>query len=129
MSNRDIATVEETMKTAKKFQKQTKCLISNFALDLVINTDQTSCQYQTTYNRSLDFQGVKTVFVKKHNIFKITHSYTAQSPSVLKKHCACKNALFIKCSWCEQTMCFTCFYDKYHPNNCNSLSQCVDSEN
>jgi hypothetical protein len=78
VSNRDIATVEETMKTAKKFQKQTKCLLSNFDLDLVINTDQTSCQYQTTYNRSLDFQGVKTVFVKKHNINKITHSYTAQ---------------------------------------------------
>ena len=49
-------------------------------------------------------------------------------PSVLKKHCACKNASFIKCSWCEQTLCFTCFYDKYHPNNCNSLSESVDSE-
>ena len=36
-----------------------------------------------------------------------------------EKHCACKDVSFLKCSWCEQTLCFTCYYDKYQPNNCN----------
>jgi hypothetical protein len=78
VSKRDIATMEETVEAAEKFQRQTKLLISKFDLDLVINTDQTGCQYQMTYNRSLDYQGVKTVLVKKQNLNKLTHSYTAQ---------------------------------------------------
>ncbi|KYN29403.1 hypothetical protein ALC57_01153, partial [Trachymyrmex cornetzi] len=47
-------------------------------LDFVINTDQTGCQYEMTYNRALDFQGVKTVFVEKQSLNKLIHSYTAQ---------------------------------------------------
>ncbi|KYM98426.1 hypothetical protein ALC62_10866 [Cyphomyrmex costatus] len=78
VSKRDIATLEETVQAAEQFQRQTKCLISKFDLDFVINTDQTGCQYQMTYNRSLDFRGVKTVFVKKQSLNKLTHSYTAQ---------------------------------------------------
>ncbi|XP_070171198.1 uncharacterized protein [Polyergus mexicanus] len=78
VSKRDIVTLEKTVKAAEKFQKQTRFLIPSFDLDLVINTDQTGCQNQTIYNRSLDFQGAKTVFVKKQSSNKITHSYTAQ---------------------------------------------------
>jgi len=63
VSKRDIATLDETIE-AQKFQRQIKLLISNFNFDLVINTDQISCQYQTTYSRSLDFQGAITVLVK-----------------------------------------------------------------
>ncbi|XP_077279989.1 uncharacterized protein LOC143907229 [Temnothorax americanus] len=77
VSHKDVATLEETLQSAERFQIQTKNIIPNFNLDFVINTDQTGCNYQTTYNRSLEFQEVKTVFVKK-NINKITHSYTAQ---------------------------------------------------
>ena len=50
-----MATFEETVEAAAKFQKQTKKLISKYTPDFVINTDQTGCNYQTTYNRSLDF--------------------------------------------------------------------------
>ncbi|XP_011702627.1 PREDICTED: uncharacterized protein LOC105458780 [Wasmannia auropunctata] len=78
VSKRDIATLEETVQAAEKFQRQTKCLISKFDLDFVINTDQTGCQYEMTYNRSLDFNRVKTVFVQKQSLNKLTHSYTAQ---------------------------------------------------
>lgn len=78
VSKRDCATLEETIEAAEKFRKQTSILIRNFDLDLVINTDQTDCQYQTSYNRSLDFQGIKTVLVQKQNLNKITHSYTVQ---------------------------------------------------
>lgn len=78
VSKREVTTLEQTLKAAEQFQKQTKFLIRKFDLDLVINTDQTGCQYQMSYNRSLDFQGVKSVLVKKQNLNKLTHSYTTQ---------------------------------------------------
>lgn len=78
VSKRDVTTLEETLESARRFQIQTKSLISKFDLDFVINTDQTGCNYQTMYNRSLDYQGAKSVYVKKHNLNKTTHSYTAQ---------------------------------------------------
>ena len=53
-------------------------MISKYIPDFVINTDQTGCNDQTTHNRSLDFQGVKTVLVKKKDLNKLTHFYTAQ---------------------------------------------------
>ena len=61
------------------------------------------------------------------NFFKCTLCMLSTTVSLTKKQCACKDVSFIKCSWCEQTLCFTCFYDKYHPNNCNP--ECVGSEN
>ncbi|XP_025160571.1 uncharacterized protein LOC112589900 [Harpegnathos saltator] len=78
VSRREIATLEETTEAEQRFQIQTRNIISNFNLDFVINTDQTGCNYQTTYNKSLQFKGVKTVFLKKQNLNKITHLYTAQ---------------------------------------------------
>lgn len=78
ISQRDVATLEETVQAAQKFQTQVRRIIPKFNLDLVINTNQTGCNYQTTYNRSLEFKGAKTVFVKKHDLNKLTHSYTAQ---------------------------------------------------
>lgn len=78
ISKRHCATMDETIAAAEKFRKQTSILIRNFDLDYVINTDQTGCQYQASYNRSLDLQGVKTVLAQKHNLNKISHSYTAQ---------------------------------------------------
>lgn len=39
VTNRDIATLEETMQAAEQFRKQTSFLIPKFNLDLVINTD------------------------------------------------------------------------------------------
>ena len=34
------------------------------------------------------------------------------------KKCNCGNFSFIKYSWCRKILCFVCFYDIYHPNNC-----------
>lgn len=31
-----------------------------------------------------------------------------------------KTFAFIKCSWCRNYLCFRCFYDEYHPANCDS---------
>lgn len=78
VSKNDVATLEDTVKAAENFQQLTRKIIPNFPLDFVINTDQTGCQYQMVFKRSLEFQGSKTVFVKKQNLNKITHSYTAQ---------------------------------------------------
>ena len=25
---------------------------------------------------------------------------------------------FLLCAWCNEPLCFTCFYDKYHPRSC-----------
>ncbi|GFY21624.1 HTH CENPB-type domain-containing protein [Trichonephila clavipes] len=36
------------------------------------------CQYQSTYNRTLAEQGSKVVLVKRKDMNKVTHSYTAQ---------------------------------------------------
>lgn len=36
------------------------------------------CQYQSSFNRTLAEKGSKTVFVKRHDMNKVTHSYTAQ---------------------------------------------------
>ncbi|XP_071574627.1 uncharacterized protein [Temnothorax nylanderi] len=78
VSERETVSLEETLAAAEIFRIQARALIPHFDKDFVINTDQTGCQYQSTFNRSLAKQGSKTVLVKKHNINKITHSYTAQ---------------------------------------------------
>lgn len=39
---------------------------------------------------------------------------------ILDKLCSCKNAAFIRCAWCESELCFTCFYNNYHPKACKS---------
>lgn len=78
VSRREVATLEETYEAAERFQAQTRKIIPDFNLNFVINTDQTGCNYQSTYNRSLEFKGTKTVLIKKHNLNKITHSYMAQ---------------------------------------------------
>ncbi|GFT60298.1 HTH CENPB-type domain-containing protein [Trichonephila clavipes] len=50
----------------------------NFDKDFVINTDQTRCQYQSTFNRTLADKGSKTIFVKRQDTNKLTPTYTAQ---------------------------------------------------
>ena len=47
------------------------------------------------------------------------------SLALLKKNCSCSNVAFIKYSWCQENVCFTCFYDKYHPHG----SKGNDTEN
>jgi len=32
--------------------------------------------------------------------------------------CIYNGVPFIKCAWCEVTLCFKCFYDEYHPKSC-----------
>lgn len=78
VSRREVVTLEETLQSAERFQTQMRKIIPDFNLDFVINTDQTGCTYQSTYNRSLEFKDTKTVIIKKHNLNKITHFYTAQ---------------------------------------------------
>ncbi|XP_049960726.1 uncharacterized protein LOC126481183 isoform X2 [Schistocerca serialis cubense] len=62
----------------RKFQLQTRAVIRNFEKKFVINTDQTGCQYQSTNNRTLVERNSKIIFVRKRNMNKVTHSYTAQ---------------------------------------------------
>lgn len=55
--------MEEILEGAERFRVQTKAIITDYELDYVLNTDQTGCQYQIPFNRSLAAQGSKTVEV------------------------------------------------------------------
>jgi hypothetical protein len=78
VSRNDVAPLEETVAAAERFQQQTRVLMENYSHNFVINTDQSVCQYQIVFNHSLDYQGTKTVVVKKQSLAKTTHSYTVQ---------------------------------------------------
>ncbi|GFT13065.1 HTH CENPB-type domain-containing protein [Trichonephila clavipes] len=52
----------------RKFRLHTRALIPNYDKDFVLNTDQTGCQYQSTYNRTLAEQGSKVVLVKRKDM-------------------------------------------------------------
>lgn len=41
------------------------------------------CQYQSTFNRTLAEKGAREVFVKRQDMNKVTHSYTAQNALTL----------------------------------------------
>ncbi|GFW16630.1 HTH CENPB-type domain-containing protein [Trichonephila clavipes] len=68
VSERETATMEETHAAAEKFRLHTRALIPNYDKDFVLNTDQTGCQYQSTYNRTLAEQGSKVVLVKRKDM-------------------------------------------------------------
>jgi len=78
VSEKECTSIDEILQAAEKFQTQTRALISQFPTDFVLNTDQTGCQYSIPYNRTLEHLGAKTVVVKRKNLNKLTHSYTAQ---------------------------------------------------
>lgn len=78
ISKNDVATLDETIQAAERFRTQTVLIMQNYNPRFIINTDQTGCTYESFYNRSLDFQGSKIVLVRKQNLAKTTHSYTAQ---------------------------------------------------
>jgi hypothetical protein len=78
VSRNNVATLEETVAATERYQQQTRVLMENYSHNFVINTDQSSCQYQMVFNCLLDYQGAKTVLVKKQNLAKTTHSYTLQ---------------------------------------------------
>ncbi|XP_067212474.1 uncharacterized protein [Linepithema humile] len=77
VSEKDCATMEETLKAAEKFQTQIRAVIPQFEEDFILNTDQTGCHYNSTYNVIYEHKGIKTVLVKK-NLNKVIHSYTAR---------------------------------------------------
>jgi len=79
----DTATLEELMAAVANFRRQVRLLAPNFEKNLIINTDQTGCQYQTVIDRTLDDIGKKEILVAVQNMNKVTHSYTAQYSLVM----------------------------------------------
>lgn len=65
VSEKDCVTMEQTLEVAEKFQTQIRAVVQLFQEDFILNTDQTGCQYSSTYNRTYEHKGTKTVFVKK----------------------------------------------------------------
>ena len=60
------------------------------------------------------------------NLFEVSLTISVQNTmsnnidDVRNAKCSCKNMAFIKCSYCELYLCFSCFYDAY-PRHCNVL--------
>ncbi|XP_025832862.1 uncharacterized protein LOC108734939 [Agrilus planipennis] len=78
VSEKETYSIETILASAETFRLQTKQLISNFNSDFIINTDQTGCQYQSHFNRTLTDKGSKTVFANVQDMNKLSHTYTAQ---------------------------------------------------
>ncbi|CAK9799263.1 hypothetical protein ANTPLA_LOCUS1961 [Anthophora plagiata] len=81
VSRRKITTLQEIEESAKRFQHQTKNIITAGTIPphFIINTGQTGCEYRTSIKRSLlSHKGEKATQIAIDSIFKMTHSYTAQ---------------------------------------------------
>lgn len=62
VSERETATIEETLAVAENFRRQTRALIPKYDKDFVINTDQTGKQY------------VLSVYVKRKTLWNVTYN-------------------------------------------------------
>lgn len=79
VSEEESVTLEEMLAAANEFRPQTRAIIPKFDKDFIINTDQTGCQYQSRYDRTLAGKNSKTVSVQRRDLNTITDdSYTAQ---------------------------------------------------
>ncbi|CAK9826401.1 hypothetical protein ANTRET_LOCUS4258 [Anthophora retusa] len=80
VSRRKMTTLQEIEESAKRFQHQTKNIITAGTIPphFIINTDQTGCEYRTSIKRSLSHKGEKATQIAIDSISKMTHSYTAQ---------------------------------------------------
>lgn len=78
ISHTEHITTDKKLEAAENFCGKIKSMTVNFVKKYIINTDQMGCQYQLTYDRTLAEKGTKCIIVKKHDLNKISHSYTAQ---------------------------------------------------
>ena len=53
LTEEEVEGMDKVLAAADQFRKQIKPLLQNFHPDLIINTDQTGCQYQSTIDRTL----------------------------------------------------------------------------
>ncbi|XP_076545771.1 LOW QUALITY PROTEIN: uncharacterized protein LOC117611086 [Osmia lignaria lignaria] len=78
VSNKEITSPEEIMKSAIQFQNLIQSIPNDYDSDYIINTDQTGCEYRINVARTYTHTGQKTVELFIGDLNKITHSYTAQ---------------------------------------------------
>ncbi|OAD59935.1 hypothetical protein WN48_07846 [Eufriesea mexicana] len=58
-------------KVAENFRKVVKFITTQYDTDYIINTDQTGCQYHSTFDRTLTTKGEKSVVVNRRSINNI----------------------------------------------------------
>lgn len=78
ISCKEVTSQDEIKASAELFKTQMAAAVLGFDQKLVINTDQTGCDYQTMRNRTYSHKGEKTTLVATGNVSKTTHSYTVQ---------------------------------------------------
>lgn len=64
MSKREIIGMGNLSAAAHRSRHQCNEIVHQFDDNSIINTDQTGCEYQSTYNRTLASTGTKSVFVQ-----------------------------------------------------------------
>ncbi|GFR31319.1 HTH CENPB-type domain-containing protein [Trichonephila clavata] len=77
VSQKETAILEEIL-VFRNFSNTDIAFDVKFDKDFVLNIYQTGCQYQLSFNMTLAHKGRKNVFVKRQDINKVTHFYTAQ---------------------------------------------------
>ncbi len=63
---------------ARNFRSEIMNEVPNFDPNLILNSDQTGFNYETTTKRTLSFKGEKTTFLKVQSKSACTHSFTLQ---------------------------------------------------
>lgn len=78
ISCKEVTSQDAIKASADLFKTQMAAAVLGFDKKMVINTDQTGCEYQTMRNRTYSHKGEKTTLVATKNVSKTSHSYTAQ---------------------------------------------------
>jgi hypothetical protein len=69
------------------------------------------------FNNMIKYAWYASKLIPERNVF-FNVNQICFPPDIRKQNCACSMTSFIQCANCRKFLCFTCFYDMYHPNYC-----------
>jgi len=67
----------------------------------------------------IEYAWFASKLIPKRNVFRNVNEICFP-PDLRKNKCICNTPSFIHCANCRKFICFKCFYDVYHPNNCSA---------
>lgn len=69
------------------------------------------------FNRMIEYAWFSAKLIEDRDIFCNVNE-VCFSQRLDSKCNVCQSMNFIQCSWCRMVLCFSCFYDSYHPSKC-----------
>ena len=78
VTKREVMNEEEIKRSADQFASDVRALLPKYNEDFVLNTDQSSLEFEIHSNRTLSHQGEKTTLSAVRSINETTHNYTVQ---------------------------------------------------